>query len=1112
MAKGRGEGAGRRKRKASAGPAEAAAEQRRGRGQRDAELFVVGIGASAGGLEALRPLVANLPAASNMAYVVVQHLSPQYRSMMAQLLARETELEVVEITDGTPVVANKIFLTPPNTDLRIKNGVLTLRQPSMPLGPKPSIDLFFSTLAEDCGHNAVGVILSGTGTDGAHGMRVLKAKDGFTIVQVPESAKYDGMPKASIDTGCVDLVVKPEDIGRELSAITKFPRPVLQPQPEAGGDIMRRLFRLVGSRTGIDFSQYKSTTIRRRLERRMIANRIDGVAAYVDYVKDYPAELDLLCKDVLISVTSFFRDAKEFDEARAVLAELVAAKKAGDGIRLWVPGCATGEEAYSFAFMLHDLLGERVNEYKVQVFATDIDTDAMNHARRGIYAETTLERVDPATIDRYFDPIGHSFQVRKAIREMVVFARQDLAKDPPFVKIDLISCRNVLIYFNTDLQDRVLRVFHYSLNPEGCLFLGKSEAVGRNTDLFRAVRTNSKLFQKRLGSTRPEVALPGFSRPVVSESLRTDPRRQPAIEDLVKEGFVAACMPPSVAINEDLEVVYYHGDVKRFLRFPEGSPTTSLAKLVAEEFRSDLRALAHRAKTSKAPCGGPFRQLRTEAGEYQARLLVRPLPLDRRETLMLVSWEMAEHRDPVPADAGAAEDELRNAELEQELTATREHLQTVVEELETSNEELQAVNEELQAANEELQSSNEELETANEELQATNEELTTVNQELHIRTTELAEANADLINIQDNIGFPLVVVDNELRLTRYTPQAVRLFGILSTDIGQPVTSLPNHLQITGLRDRLRGVVTTAEEHEDEIHNDGRILRLRIVPCRDQAGRINGAALTLFDETEIRTARDELQNLVADLRCSQDQLRAAKEAAEQVSQAKSAFLARMSHELRTPLNAILGFSEILMTAQLDEAKRLDYLQAVRDSGTHLLTLIDDLLDISRIEAGKVTLRESEVAPALVIGFVVDMLRERANAGQVGLVIDCPHGLPAVRCDEVGLRRVLLNIVGNAIKFTPAGGRVEIRAVASPGGLWIAVEDTGPGIAAEDLARIMEPFEQGSLTAHHSQEGVGLGLPIARSLVILHGGAMDFASTPGKGTTVTVSIPPERLVRG
>jgi two-component system CheB/CheR fusion protein len=1089
------------------------------RGKRS-NLYVVGIGASAGGLEALRPFVANLPSEANMAYVIVQHLSPAYRSMMVQLLARETKLPVEEIKDGTVLAANTIYITPPNKDVRIKNSTLWLREPSAPLGPKPSVDGFFASLAQDRGQHAIGVILSGTGSDGAHGMRAIKASGGLTVAQEPETAKYDGMPKAAIDSGCVDQTLPPDGMGPELASISRFRRPVVNQKSEETKtqDTIAEIFLLVRKRTDVDFTQYKLNTVRRRLERRMAANRIESLNAYLEFVQRQPAELDLLCKDILISVTSFFRDGKAFEDIKAILSELLAAKRPGDSIRIWVPACATGEEAYSFAMMLTDLLGDNVRSFKVQVFATDIDLDAMRHARKGTYSASTVEALDKSYVSKYFDALGPHYQIKKPIREMVVFARQDLIKDPPFVKVDIVSCRNVLIYFNADLQDRIFQVFHYAINPDGHLFLGKSESVGHCTDLFRPIRASSKIFQKRLGGPRSTNPVFGAFRLKAAEASETIlPLGGTPIETVVRDGFVAACMPPSVAINENLDILYYHGDVDAFVRFPQGRPNQNLGKLIADDFRIDLRSLVHRATESGTVAVGTKRQLRTRDGDILARLMIRPLPAEGgREGLFLVSCEKIE----TPAEGGTAEipsapgSDIRLMELEQELTATREHLQTVVEELETSNEELQALNEEMQAANEELQSSNEELETSNEELQSTNEELTTVNEELQVRTTELGAANADLQNIQDNVGFPMLVVDKALRITRFTPQAARLFGLLPSDVGQLITAVPSQFQIKDLRNLLMTVVSSGLGHEQIIESEDRIYRMGIVPYYDLREELAGAILTFLDETVIRTTQRHLEETIQSLRLTQDDLKEAKELAEAANRAKSEFLGNMSHELRTPLNAVLGFAQIMadeMWGAIGNDRYKEYVEIIVNSGQHLLSLISQVLDMSVIEAGRAVLRESPVNLHDVILSSIRLLSSQAEEGDVALTASVPPDLPMLLGDLTAIQRVLLNLLGNALKFTAAGGSVTLTATVDQSGVTICVRDTGIGIKAADLERILMPFEQGGQRVlRKDREGVGLGLPISKSLMELHGGTLSVDSIEGKGTTACVHFPGSRVL--
>ncbi|MBF0325823.1 MAG: PAS domain-containing protein [Alphaproteobacteria bacterium] len=1087
---------------------------------RRSNLYVVGVGASAGGLEALRPFVANLPFAVNMAYVIVQHLSPAYRSMMVQLLARETKLPVEEIKDGTVLVANTIYITPPNKDVRVKNSTLWLREPSAPLGPKPSVDVFFASLAEDRGQHAIGVILSGTGSDGAHGMRAIKASGGLTVAQEPETAKYDGMPKAAIDSGCVDQTLPPDGIGPELASISRFPRPVVSQKSEETKtqDTVNEIFLLVRKRTEVDFSQYKLNTVRRRLERRMAANRIETLDSYLDFVQRNPTELDLLCKDILISVTSFFRDTKAFDDIKVTLAELLATKRPGDSIRIWVPACATGEEAYTFAMMLTDLLGDGAKSYKIQVFATDIDMDAMRHARKGTYSATAVEGLDRGYVSKYFDAMGQNYQIKKPIREMVVFARQDLIKDPPFVKVDVVSCRNVLIYFNSDLQDRIFQVFHYAINPEGHLFLGKSESVGHCTDLFRSIKTTSKIFQKRMGSPRSSNPVFGAFRLKVSESAETMlPVGGASIESIVRDGFVKSCMPASVAINENLDILFYHGDVDSFVRFPQGRPNQNLGKLIADDFRIDLRGLVHRARESKAMVMGSKRSLRVREGDIIARLVVRPLLSDAgSEGLFLVSCEKVEAVvEGAPVEAALPPGgETRLNELEQELTATREHLQTVVEELETSNEELQALNEEMQAANEELQSSNEELETSNEELQSTNEELTTVNEELQVRTSDLGAANADLQNIQDNVGFPMLVVDKGLRITRFTHQAARLFGLLPSDAGQLITAVPSQFYIKDLRNLLMTVVSSGLSHEDIIEAEGCIYRMGIVPYRDLREQTAGAILTFIDETALRTTQKSLEDTVVSLRSTQDELREATEIAESANRAKSEFLANMSHELRTPLNAVLGFAQIMadeMWGEIGNERYKEYVGIIVNSGQHLLSLIGQVLEMSVIEAGRATIRESSVNLIDVITSSIRLLSSQAEESNVKMTAFVPEELPLLRGDITAIQRVLINLLGNSLKFTNSGDSITLTATQDQSGVTICVKDTGIGISPADLDRVLMPFEQGGQRVLRKEsEGVGLGLPISKSLMELHNGTLTIDSIEGKGTTACIHFPGSRVI--
>ena len=604
-----------------------AAERAEPQGPAGPALFVVGIGASAGGLEALRPFVANLPIQSNMAYIVAQHLSPQHRSMMVQLLGRETALPVVEAADGMMIEADTIYVTPPNRDAAVcDDGRLSLRRPSAEIGPKPSINHLLASLARTQGERAVGVILSGTGSDGAHGVRAIKAAGGIAVAQEPGSAKYDMMPKAAIASGGIDLVLTPPEIARQLSRIAASPRgigaqPAAELPPASLQDILERIRR----RTRLDFANYKEPTIGRQIDRRMATLQIPDLDAYVAHIEAHPDELDTLSRSFLISVTSFFRDRDAFGSLKSALAALITGKTPGDSIRVWVPGCATGEEAYSIAILLAEMLGEDLGGYSVQVFGTDIDTDATNHARRGIYAEPSVEGLDPRILSTYFAPQGREYVIDRRIRDLVVFARHDLAADPPFLRTDLISCRNVLIYFKPVLQERVLKVFHFALARGGLLFLGKSEAASHGTALFDPVPGAVKVFRRRNVATPNPVR---FTRTFETSiaPLATAPEDRPVPSaDIAKTRLLESYAPPSILVRNSYDCVHVHGNVTPFLQIAGGRIDLNLLSMIHPQFRTDLRALLHKSRHSRQPCHGQPRRLRTADGERDLYGLRKPV-------------------------------------------------------------------------------------------------------------------------------------------------------------------------------------------------------------------------------------------------------------------------------------------------------------------------------------------------------------------------------------------------------------------------------------------------------------------------------------------------------
>jgi two-component system CheB/CheR fusion protein len=840
------------------------------------DLIVVGIGASAGGLEAYKHVLPGLPVNANMAFVIVQHLDPKHRSMMASLLDRHTSMDVLEIIDGQVLAANTVYITPQGRDVKIVNRTLHLTKPTSAIGPKPSIDYFFTSLAESMADRAVGIILSGTGSDGAHGIRAIKAGGGITIVQSEDTARYNGMPRSAIETGHVDLVVDPSEIGKELQVAIKYPNlvPSIPPEAETPKDI-DRILQMIAGRTGANLTEYKLATINRRVGRRMALHKIRDLEDYVAYAKQAPQELDLLFKDILISVTSFFRDPEAFQALKRTFPQMLKSRPKGDGIRIWVPGCATGEEAYSIAMLLHEHLGKEVNQSNIQIFGTDLDQDAIIQARKGTYPTATVVDVDKALLDKYFTHSDNTVQVVKSIREMIVFAKQDLTQDPPFSHLDLISCRNLLIYFNSRLQQKIVPMFHYILNPEGLLFLGKSESIGQFADLFTSLNKKWKIFQHR-GTIRPPVVDFGLGKHLRyagkgSVTLPAKPKEIP-IKQVFAESVINAMGNCAVIIDDRQEVVFVQGDVGPYLTLAQGEVGLNILNMARSELRLDLRALIHKATRETRFVRS--KKITFEHNDQRRQLILHAGPAASRGDVTDLTLVIFEEVGPVAetepeALSGVSSEDPRIQALEQELTAAREHLQTTVEELETTNEELQSLNEELQSANEELQSSNEELETSNEELQSTNEELTTVNEELQVKSSELAEANTDLGNILNRSGLALIIVNNELKVTRFTPTVRRFFQITTSDYGHVITTIPSQISLPDLRRTLLTVIEEGREYESELVLDSGRYLLRITPYMSEFSKPVGAMLTFLDVSHVHHAEKALEKSNTTLRAVLD---------------------------------------------------------------------------------------------------------------------------------------------------------------------------------------------------------------------------------------------------
>lgn len=835
----------------------------------DERPFIVGIGASAGGLEALRLLLPGLPKNLGLSYVVVQHLSPTYRSMMSQLLGRETTMPVRDIEDGMLPEPNTVYITPPNRNLTLVAGHFRLVEPARESLPKPSVNRFFASLAEEVGESTIGIILSGTGSDGAAGIHAIKAAGGFTFSQDPETAKYNGMPQSAIDTGSVDWILPPENMGAEISLIV-LNRGLIPVATQAASApaTLKTLLGKVRARTKVDFSQYKEPTLWRRIERRMAANHVSTLLDYLQVVDQTPVELDKLCKDILISVTAFFRDTEAFLRLDKVVADILANKQPGDDIRVWVAGCATGEEAYSLAILFSERLGASFDQYRLQIFATDIDLDAMALARRGVFAASSLAHMDRARLRANFTPHGDRYEINKNLRDVVIFARQDLVQDPPFLRLDLVSCRNVLIYFQSELQARLLSVFHYALNPGAYLFLGKSEGIFQQEALFGVVDKEGRLYRRhgvgaRLPLLRSEMQLPAAG---LNQHQRVSKPTTPlGFENILLEAAGRHFIPTSILINSKFEIRHIHGDASRLLNVSPGRPAFDLISLIRRELRTEVQVLMRQALVKQAVAPGRPRHIKALDPNRGVRLSVHPVLAAGNEALFMVCIEWI----APPAGKNTVEDStnVTDKELEDELAATREHLQTLVEELETSNEEMQALNEEIQASNEEMQASNEELEASNEELQSTNEELATVNEELQIKTAETQELNIELECIQNSVDYPLLVLDRNACLLRFNSGAARLFKLGAAQVGRHLRDLPLAPDMPDLVADSQKVIDTQNALDRQIVNaNRRHYALHIAPLLRDTQRIAGVIMLFTDNTSLyeieRSARETQIRLLA----------------------------------------------------------------------------------------------------------------------------------------------------------------------------------------------------------------------------------------------------------
>jgi two-component system CheB/CheR fusion protein len=831
----------------------------------------VGIGASAGGLEAIEAFFREMPAKSGLVFVVVQHLSPDYKSLMVELLSKRTQMPVFRAEEGMAVEPDAIYLIPPKKNLTIFHGKLLLKEQDQQRGINLPIDIYFRSLAEDQGEKAIAIVLSGTGSDGTRGIRSIKEHGGMVMVQDEHSAKFDGMPRSAIATGLVDFILPPTEMPRHLLSFLKHPYVSRTERSETlttDEDDLTRVFALLRDQFKVDFTYYKPSTVNRRIERRISVNQIQDLAEYVDLLEKNPAEVANLYRELLIGVTSFFRDREAYDRlAHKWLPELIR-NKSDRNLRLWVVGCSTGEEAYTLAILCRECLEDHDKSLDVKIFATDVDRDAIVQAGSGVFPESIAADLSPRLLNKYFFKRDDNFQVVRNIREMVVFAQHNLIKDPPFTSIDMISCRNLLIYLQPVLQTKAMELFNFSLQPAGLLMLGTSESTGEMGDYFQTLESKYKIF-KSLGRQKPlhsgSSAVTSRTRHLSNQDPRPVGQRPLApffedrmldrLLDLLSEEYV----PLTVVVNEKLEILHIIGRTEGYIHVPPGRMDNDLSKMIAKDLALPLATSIQKVFETRKPVTYANIRVRRLSAEATVNIKVAPLPEKYgRPPLVAVFLEEMDKKDRVedPGEPAAydisREAEQRIHDLEQQLQFTRENLQATIEELETSNEELQATNEELLASNEELQSTN-------EELQSVNEELHTVNAEHHRKIIELTELNNDLENMHAGARVGMLFLDENLELRRYTPQISKVFNLLEADIGRPFDHLSHRLADVPVGDLVRSVQRSGETMEREVLSEQGIWYLmRILPYRVAPQTYSGVVLSLSDIHLMKTAQAALE--------------------------------------------------------------------------------------------------------------------------------------------------------------------------------------------------------------------------------------------------------------
>ncbi|MFC0398767.1 CheR family methyltransferase [Paraburkholderia rhizosphaerae] len=1208
---------------------------------------IVGIGASAGGLNALLQFFEALPAHTSMSFVVIVHLSPDHESNLPALLQKATDMPVIQVTTETPIEPNHVYLIAPSLELTMVDDMLRIERQTPEEGRRAAIDLFFRTLAEAHRERSIGIVLSGAGSDGSVGLSRVKEMGGITFAQDPAEAEYDSMPRSAIATGMVDFVLAAAEMPQRLMDLWNTTKQIQLPDAaeidernaevsESTERALREIMVILRTRTAHDFRHYKRATVLRRIERRLQVNGLTDLQAYRDFLHLHPDETQALLQDMLISVTNFFRDREAFDVLeKDVLPKIFEGRNEQDRIRVWSVGCATGEEAYSLAILLQERSLKSTDGLTFQVFATDIDERAISFARNGLYPDSILADVSPVRVRQFFTKDAAHYRVKKELREHMLFAHHNVLSDPPFSRLDLICCRNLLIYLDREAQIDILKMFHFALRPGGILFLGSSESADSVSSMFTVIDKRNRIYRANRavrGDTPMPVSIAGTigSRPMVA-TVQPPGRRRFSFGDL-HQRLVEQYAPPSVLVSRESEIVHLSDRAGRFLQYSGGEPSHNIVAAVRPELRLELRTAIYQALHTNRSVEARRVRIERDGRSYFVNMTARPVhdPETNADFVLVLFDEVEDSMGG--AETVTSSDPQKDpliSQLERELQRTKEQLQSTIEQSETSTEELKASNEELQAINEELRSATEELETSKEELQSINEELTTVNAELKSKVEETGKINDDLQNLIAANDIGTIFVDRNICIKRYTPRATDVFSIIPSDIGRSLLDITHRLEYAKLADDAAEAFDSLRLIERELRsNDGRWYLARFVPYRTTEDRIDGAVLSFIDITERRNAEDRLRDgerrmrIVAEStkdyaiitfddeglitswnagaqrifgyteeemlgqpadvlstdedrasavaqrefdearrfgrteeerwhrrkdgsrffaggvlsRLNEDGLRgfakitrdlgelvrsgeavtlrtpgdAAHNAGERDAQLRrDEFLAVVSHELKHPLNLIAASAELIARApqtsgNLNLSRASD---TIRRTVMSQAQIIDDLLDISRVRTGKLSIVRTAVDMREIVQRVASAVKNDVAQRNIGLNLVVTDQPVIIHADITRIEQIVWNLVSNAMKFT-SHGAIDIALQLDNGNAVLRVTDTGSGIDPEQIPHIFDMYRQ----SRHSvgrRSGLGIGLTLVRELVNVHNGTVKAESEGlGRGASFTVELPTHR----